>query len=174
DDLSAGASPAGSSGTWNSPSQYSGVSPVNPQMAQYPTLQAGYIDANAATKVEVGTGGARVRWRAGGRGVHQRIWHEAKSALGQLMQNPEDGEAFAKLNEASALIVGENRARQFPEAMFNSYVIDIKTFMALFKTAAPFLARLRKSHADIEARTKLDALNEQLKDFNRLHSYPSD
>ncbi|EXJ94730.1 two-component system, unclassified family, response regulator [Capronia coronata CBS 617.96] len=32
DDMSAGTSPAGSSGAWNSPSQYSGVSPVNPNM----------------------------------------------------------------------------------------------------------------------------------------------
>lgn len=32
DDMSAGASPAGSTGTWNSPSQYSGVSPVNANM----------------------------------------------------------------------------------------------------------------------------------------------
>lgn len=43
DDMSAAASPAGSSGTWNSPSQYSGVSPVNASM----TMPYGnYIDAN--------------------------------------------------------------------------------------------------------------------------------
>ncbi|KIW27939.1 hypothetical protein, variant [Cladophialophora immunda] len=47
DDLSAGASPAGSSGTWNSPSQYSGVSPVNPNM-HYAGMaqQQHYVDAN--------------------------------------------------------------------------------------------------------------------------------
>ncbi|KAK5269863.1 kinase-regulated stress-responsive transcription factor skn7, partial [Exophiala xenobiotica] len=47
DDLSAGASPAGSSGTWNSPSQYSGASPVNPNMhlGAVPQQQH-YIDAN--------------------------------------------------------------------------------------------------------------------------------
>lgn len=48
DDLSAGASPAGSSGTWNSPSQYS---PVNPNiqyggMQQVAPQQQQYIDAN--------------------------------------------------------------------------------------------------------------------------------
>lgn len=48
DDVSAGASPAASSvGTWNSPSQYSGVSPVNPQMANAYMPQQ-YMDANAA------------------------------------------------------------------------------------------------------------------------------
>lgn len=48
DDMSAGASPAGSSGTWNSPSQYSGVSPVNPNMhfAGMPQQQQ-YMDVNA-------------------------------------------------------------------------------------------------------------------------------
>ena len=45
DDLSAAASPAGSSGTWNSPSQYSGVSPVNPQMP-YGAVQQQYLDSN--------------------------------------------------------------------------------------------------------------------------------
>ena len=45
DDMSAAASPAGSTGTWNSPSQYSGVSPIATGMPmQYPN----YMDANAA------------------------------------------------------------------------------------------------------------------------------
>ncbi|KAJ9603614.1 kinase-regulated stress-responsive transcription factor skn7 [Cladophialophora chaetospira] len=49
DDMSAGASPAGSTGTWNSPSQYSGVSPVNPNM-HYTGMpaQQQYVDANGA------------------------------------------------------------------------------------------------------------------------------
>ena len=106
--------------------------------------------------------------------VHQRIWREAKPVLGQLMENPEDGEALAKLHEANVGIVEENEARQFPKAMLDKYTIKIETLRALFKTAAPFLTRLRKSHADVEARTKFDTMNEQLKDFNRLHSYPSD
>lgn len=51
DDMSAGTSPAGSSGTWNSPSQYSGVSPVNPNMhfagmPQQQQQQQHYMDAN--------------------------------------------------------------------------------------------------------------------------------
>ena len=48
DDLSATNSPAGSSGTWNSPSQYSNVSPTNPQMNQYAPMshQSSYIDGN--------------------------------------------------------------------------------------------------------------------------------
>lgn len=45
DDLSQGASPAGSSGTWNSPSQYSGVSPVAAGMTM---PYANYMDQNAA------------------------------------------------------------------------------------------------------------------------------
>ena len=48
DDMSAGASPAGSSGTWNSPSQYSGVSPVNPQMPYGSLPPQQYMDANSA------------------------------------------------------------------------------------------------------------------------------
>ncbi|KAL6246034.1 kinase-regulated stress-responsive transcription factor skn7 [Rhinocladiella similis] len=52
DDGSSGASPAGSTGTWNSPSQYSGASPVNPNMhlgalpQQQPQQQQHFIDAN--------------------------------------------------------------------------------------------------------------------------------
>lgn len=45
DDMSQGASPAGSTGTWNSPSQYSGVSPVAPGMTM---PYANYMDQNAA------------------------------------------------------------------------------------------------------------------------------
>ena len=44
DDMSAANSPAASSGTWNSPNQYSGVSPINPQ-AQF-GAHAQYMDAN--------------------------------------------------------------------------------------------------------------------------------
>ena len=47
DDVSNAASPAPSSGTWNSPSAYSGVSPVNPQM-QYHHQHQQYMDANQA------------------------------------------------------------------------------------------------------------------------------
>jgi osomolarity two-component system response regulator SKN7 len=48
DDISAGTSPAGSSGTWNSPSQYQGVSPIHPSMNQYAPVphQTQYVDAN--------------------------------------------------------------------------------------------------------------------------------
>ena len=46
DDLSAAASPAGSAATWNSPSQYSGVSPVNPQMQYHGAAQQAYLDQN--------------------------------------------------------------------------------------------------------------------------------
>ena len=47
DDISNAASPAGSTGTWNSPSQYSVVSPVNSSM-HYPGMppQQQYMDAN--------------------------------------------------------------------------------------------------------------------------------
>jgi osomolarity two-component system, response regulator SKN7 len=49
DDVSAAASPAASSvGTWNSPSQYSGVSPVNAQMPNAYIPQQQYLDANTA------------------------------------------------------------------------------------------------------------------------------
>lgn len=50
DDASAAASPAASSvGTWNSPSQYSGVSPVNAQLPNaYGIPQQQYMDANSA------------------------------------------------------------------------------------------------------------------------------
>lgn len=106
--------------------------------------------------------------------VNLRIWQDAKPALGRLMDNSEDGEALTKIKGANTAIVEENKARQFPEAMLNSFTIDIDTFRAIFKAAAPFLIRLRKSHADVEARTKFDALNEQLKDFNRAHQYPSE
>ena len=47
DDMSAAASPTGSTGTWNSPSQYSGVSPVNPSMHYHGMQpQQQYMDAN--------------------------------------------------------------------------------------------------------------------------------
>ena len=106
--------------------------------------------------------------------VHQQIWREVKPALGQMMENPDDEEVEAKLREANISIVEENKARQFPEAMLDHFTIKIETFKALFKTAAPYLSRLRKSHADVEARKKFDTVNAQLNDFNRLHSYPSD
>lgn len=49
DDMSAGASPAGSSGTWNSPSQYSGVSPVTANVHYGGMAQQTYVDANGNT-----------------------------------------------------------------------------------------------------------------------------
>lgn len=48
DDISAATSPAGSSGTWNSPSQYQGVSPIHPNLNQYAPVphQTQYVDMN--------------------------------------------------------------------------------------------------------------------------------
>lgn len=47
DDFSAANSPAGSTGTWNSPSQYSGVSPINPAGGQFGTIpQPQFVDTN--------------------------------------------------------------------------------------------------------------------------------
>jgi len=46
DDLSAAASPAGSSGTWNSPGHYSGVSPINPSMQFGGVPQPQYVDTS--------------------------------------------------------------------------------------------------------------------------------
>ncbi|KIX00765.1 uncharacterized protein Z518_09830 [Rhinocladiella mackenziei CBS 650.93] len=56
DDMSAGASPAGSSGTWNSPSQYAGVSPVNANMHfTGMSQQQHYVDASGnATSFQSG------------------------------------------------------------------------------------------------------------------------
>jgi osomolarity two-component system response regulator SKN7 len=48
DDMSAGASPAASSGTWNSPSQYSGVSPVNPNI-HFTGMPQHYVDPNGSS-----------------------------------------------------------------------------------------------------------------------------
>lgn len=48
DDVSAATSPAGSTGTWNSPSQYQGVSPIHPNMNHYTPVphQTQYADVN--------------------------------------------------------------------------------------------------------------------------------
>jgi osomolarity two-component system, response regulator SKN7 len=55
DDVSAAASPAASSvGTWNSPSQYSGVSPVTAQIPNAYMPQSQYLDANAAAYAQNG------------------------------------------------------------------------------------------------------------------------
>ncbi|KAL2441699.1 Transcription factor SKN7 [Exophiala dermatitidis] len=51
DDMSAGTSPAGSSGAWNSPSQYSGLSPANANMTftGLPQQQQQFMDMNGNT-----------------------------------------------------------------------------------------------------------------------------
>lgn len=46
DDVSAAASPANSTGTWNSPSQYSGVSPVTTGMTM--PYSSNYMESNSA------------------------------------------------------------------------------------------------------------------------------
>ena len=56
DDMSAAASPAGSTGTWNSPSQYSGVSPVNPQLPYAAMTQQQYMDSNNAAYAHTSSG----------------------------------------------------------------------------------------------------------------------
>jgi osomolarity two-component system, response regulator SKN7 len=55
EDVSAAVSPAASSvGTWNSPSQYSGVSPVTAQVPNNYAVPTQYMDANAAAYVQNG------------------------------------------------------------------------------------------------------------------------
>ncbi|RVX68958.1 hypothetical protein B0A52_08025 [Exophiala mesophila] len=88
------------------------------------------------------------------------------------MDNPEDEQADAKLKEINIQIVEENKANQFPEDMLNSYTIKIPTFKGMSKEAKTFVERLQKRPDNSEARVKFDALNERLRDFNRLHQYP--
>ena len=56
--------------------------------------------------------------------------------------------------------------------MLNSFTIARDIFKVIFIEAAPILARLRKSHANSEARAKFNTINDRLRDFNRLYSYP--
>ena len=106
--------------------------------------------------------------------IHQPIWREAESVLDQLMENPEDDKAWAKFDEANVDVVEENKARQLPEGMLETYTIDLKKIQKQCPNCCSFFMRLRKSHADVEARTKFDDLNEQLQDPDRLHQYLSD
>ena len=71
------------------------------------------------------------------------------------MDKPEDREVLAKLQEANAGIVEENKARHFPDAMLDKYTIDVGTFIAIFENATPCLLRLRGIYGDVEARTNL-------------------
>ena len=105
--------------------------------------------------------------------IHQQIWRDVKPTLGRLMINPYDDEAVAALREANAKIMGENIANKVPEAMLNSYSIAIDTCKATFIEAGPTLIRLRENPADGETRAKFDALNDRLREFNRLHGSKS-
>ena len=58
--------------------------------------------------------------------------------------------------------------------MLNSHTVAIDHFQATFLEAAPLEARLRVDPADGEARARFDALNDRLRDFNRLHQYPAE
>ena len=79
-------------------------------------------------------------------GIHQQIRRNATSILGRLMENPHDEEAMALLKEVNVHIMHENRVLKVPETELTSFTIDIAAFTAIFKTAADFTKRLRKSH----------------------------
>ena len=70
-------------------------------------------------------------------------------------------------------MVEENVANK-PDDMLNTYTIARDTFKVIFIEAAPILAGLRESHANSKARAKFNAINDRLRDFNRLCYYPTD
>ena len=88
------------------------------------------------------------------------------------MNNPHNEEAVATLKEVNTKIVEENIANKVSEAMLNSYTITINVLKATFIEATPILARLGENPTNGKARAKFEALNNRLRDFNRLYRYP--
>ncbi|KAK5077822.1 Chaperone protein dnaJ [Lithohypha guttulata] len=106
--------------------------------------------------------------------AHQAIWKHATPLLGQLMHKPGDPQVVAQLNRLNDQIMEENRQNRFPEDKARLFTVDIDSFSAIFKTAAPYLARLQKSHGDQEAAKQFHLLNDQLTRFNKQHQYPGE
>ncbi|KIW86660.1 uncharacterized protein Z519_12715 [Cladophialophora bantiana CBS 173.52] len=106
--------------------------------------------------------------------THKQIWGEATSLLSQLMDNPNDGEVIAKLNNINTKIMQVNMANGFPVQYLNNYTINIDTFKHIFIRAAPLVDQLKKNHADKEAWAKWNALNDELANFRKLCGFPDE
>lgn len=92
--------------------------------------------------------------------AHLAIWKQATPLLGQLMHQPGDPQIVAQLNRLNDQILEENRGNGFPEDTERLFTVDTDSFSAIFTTAAPYLARLQKSHDDEEAAKQFHLLND--------------
>lgn len=106
--------------------------------------------------------------------AHQEIWKHATPVLGRLMYKPGDVQIVAQLKSLNDQILDENRRNGFPEDKERLFTVDTDSFSAIFATAAPYLARLQKSHGDQEAAKQFHLLNDQLTRFNKQHQYPGE
>lgn len=103
---------------------------------------------------------------------HEQIYEVATQYLAKLEVEPRDADAIEKLKALNDKIKEHNKNLGLSEEHWQDCTIIYTAFASTFKIAAPYRARLKKSHADTEARNKFDELNDGLKKFNGDHHYP--
>ncbi len=102
----------------------------------------------------------------------KKIYEEATTHLGKLMENPKDAKANSELEKLNKQIKEQNLKDRLPKKDLQKFVIQIPTFAANFEMAQPYVKALDKNPADGIARKKLTNINDVLRQLNELHGYP--
>jgi hypothetical protein len=100
---------------------------------------------------------------------HLDVYKEYEEILGGLVNQPEDADLVGGLDDINNEIREYNMEHGFSQDQF---VIDYSRYIAAFKEAAPYLARL-KTQSDEEARRGIESINKELEKYNKEHDYPS-
>jgi hypothetical protein len=104
---------------------------------------------------------------------HEQIYAEATQHLAKLEVEPKSADAIENLKGLNDKIMEHNKSLGLGEEHWQDCCIIFTVFSTTFELAAPYRARLKKSHADTEALKRFDELNTGLSQFNSEHHYPA-
>ena len=89
----------------------------------------------------------------------KKVYEEATTYLGKLMENPKDAGAKLELEKVNKQIKEQNLKDRYPKEDLQNFVIQIPTFITNFEMAQGYFKALRNDPNDSIAREKLTNIN---------------
>ncbi|KAL8816387.1 MAG: hypothetical protein Q9191_008340, partial [Dirinaria sp. TL-2023a] len=101
----------------------------------------------------------------------KKIYEEAISHLGKLMEDLKDAGAKLELEKLNKQIKEQNLKNKLSKEDLNNFLIQISTFIANFEMTQDYFKALQQDPNDNIARQKLTNINNVLRQLNERHEY---
>jgi hypothetical protein len=105
-------------------------------------------------------------------GFRTKIYEEATTHLGKLMENLKNAGAKSNLKKLNKQIMKQNFKNRLPKKDLQNFIVKIFIFITNFEMTRPYLKALEKNPVDEIAREKLININNVLRQLNERHGYP--